>query len=282
MSRLEETRHANQSRTRGLVSDRASGARVDANTFAPPADLADIVEVAWLGRWDLPDDAPHVTRLLGDPCVHVVWEWGSAGALTERVVGVWTKLWVRTLAGRGAVRGFKLRAGAAAALVDDASAFTNAITELRSLHPSAPRAADLDAQSSADDAVFAALSRWLAGARRHHDDTRSAIDAVAIARADPRLTRVDQLCQAVGLSERSLQRLFRMHVGASPKQVLRRTRLQEAAERLQRGDQPSLTDLAFELGYADQAHFARDWRAAVATAPSSFGASRQPPHVSKG
>jgi AraC-like DNA-binding protein len=185
-------------------------------------------------------------------------------------VGVWTRLWERRLDGRGAVRGFKLRPGAAAALVDDASAFSDQVTALDAVVPAPPRAATFDPAASADEVVFEALSAWLARVRRHHADTPTAVQAVAVARADPALGRVDQLCAAVGLSERSLQRLFRLHVGASPKQILRRLRLQEAAVRMERGDHVSLTDLAFSLGYADQAHFTRDWRAAVAVAPSGF------------
>lgn len=270
MARLEETRPTGAGRARGLVSDRASGSRVEARTFAPPPALADLVEALWVGRWDLPDDAPHTTRLLGDPCLHLVWEWGGTGAPAERLVGVWTRLWVRKLEGRGAVRGVKLRAGAAAALVDDATAFKNAITPLHAVHPDAPRASDLDPHAASDEDAFARLSRWLVDVRRHHPDTPTAVRAVALARTDPALARVDQLSAAVGLSERALQRLFRLHVGASPKQVLRRTRLQEAAVRMERGDHVSLTDLAYELGYADQAHFTRDWRAAVQTTPSAF------------
>lgn len=270
MRRLEETRPTGNGRARGLVSDRASGARVEARTFAPPAELADVVEALWVGRWDLSPDAPHVTRLLGDPCLHVVWEWGGAAAPPERLVGVWTRLWERRLEGRGAVRGFKLRPGAAAALVDDASAFSDRITPLDAVVEAPPRAVTFDPAAPADEEAFASLSAWVARVRRQHPDTATAVQAVAVARADPGLGRVDQLGAAVGLSERSLQRLFRLHVGASPKQILRRLRLQEAAVRMERGDHVSLADLAYALGYADQAHFTRDWRAAVDATPSSF------------
>jgi len=67
-------------------------------------------------------------------------------------------------------------------------------------------------------------------------------------------SRVDQLVDLSGLGERELQRMFKRNVGTSPTQVLRRQRLQGAAVRLDRGDVPSLADLAHELGYADQVH----------------------------
>src|SRR5690606_2550048 len=112
----EETRPTGLGRARGLVSSRRSGARVDASTLAPSPDLADVVATHWYGRWDLRDEPPHTTELLGDPCVHIVVE-RSETEHGARVVGVWTRRWQRTLEARGWVRGIKLRAGAVRALL---------------------------------------------------------------------------------------------------------------------------------------------------------------------
>lgn len=282
MGRLEQTRPTGNGRARGLVSSRTSGARVKARTFAPPPELADVVAALWVGRWSLPADAPHVTRLLGDPSLHVVWETGSGVAMPERVVGVWTRLWERRLEGCGVVRGIKLRAGAGRALVDDASTLRNTIAPLSEVLASgslaAPLAGDLAFSPDDDEAVLTQLVGWLGSVRRPEPDIAVAVQVVERLRADPSLMRVDQLTAATGFSERGLQRLFRLHVGASPKQVLRRARLQEAAARLERGDYPSLADLAFELGYADQAHFTRDWRDAVALTPAAFAREAAPNH----
>jgi AraC-like DNA-binding protein len=62
-------------------------------------------------------------------------------------------------------------------------------------------------------------------------------------------------------------------VGAPPKWLIRRVRLQEAALRIERGDGPSLAGLAAELGYADQAHLARDFKRAVGKSPGEFAKS---------
>jgi hypothetical protein len=47
-------------------------------------------------------------------------------------------------------------------------------------------------------------------------------------------------------------------------------RLHEAVERLDRGDHVDLGFLARDLGYFDQAHFARDFRAAVGRPPAAY------------
>jgi len=70
-----------------------------------------------------------------------------------------------------------------------------------------------------------------------------------------------------------LQRIFREHVGASPKWVIRVRRLQDAAMRIERRE-IGLAALAAELGYTDQAHFARDFKAIVGKTPIEFARLR--------
>ena len=63
--------------------------------------------------------------------------------------------------------------------------------------------------------------------------------------------------------------LFREYVGVTPKWVIQRYRLFEAAERLASG-QADGAQLAHELGYFDQAHFIRDFKAMVGKSPLAF------------
>jgi AraC-like DNA-binding protein len=72
-----------------------------------------------------------------------------------------------------------------------------------------------------------------------------------------------------GLGVRALQRLFREYVGVTPKWVIQRYRLFEAAERLSAGDADGAV-LAHALGYFDQAHFIRDFKAMVGKPPLAF------------
>jgi len=118
--------------------------------------------------------------------------------------------------------------------------------------------------------------RLLHGLRAHGwtDDPRlEEVAAVyALMLKDPSITRVDQLCRALGYSRRTLQRLFREYVGVTPKWVLQRVRLHEAAERI--ADEPSADAamLALDLGYFDQAHFIKDFKAVVGRSPAEYAA----------
>nr|WP_286672575.1 helix-turn-helix domain-containing protein [Cohnella hashimotonis] len=73
-----------------------------------------------------------------------------------------------------------------------------------------------------------------------------------------------------GLSVRSLQRLLDRYIGVSPKWILQRFRLQEAAERIRQGGAADWSALAADLGYYDQAHFIRDFKSVVGQTPDAY------------
>jgi AraC-like DNA-binding protein len=258
-----------------LVSSRTSGRRTDSRRYEPPADLADVVEVFWNGRWDLRGESPHTTELLSDPSVHFSFESGDS-LPGGRLVGVWTRLWRRKLAGRGWVRGIKLKAGALRAFVAaPAFHFTNRVVPLSEICGEHARAVEHAVLTTDDYAeAFAILETWLRRARRAPEpDLVLAISITSRIACEGSITTVEQLSHATGLGARALQRLFREHVGASPKWVIRRHRLQEVALRLERGDRVTLAMLAADLGYTDQAHLARDFKSAVGKTPSDFALS---------
>jgi AraC-like DNA-binding protein len=87
---------------------------------------------------------------------------------------------------------------------------------------------------------------------------------------DPGLRRVDELSAASGLTARTLQRLFADYVGVSPKWVMRRARLHEAAERADTGEPVDWAMLASDLGYADQAHLTRDFTVTIGIPPTRY------------
>jgi len=87
---------------------------------------------------------------------------------------------------------------------------------------------------------------------------------------DPAVARVDELAARHAMSTRTLQRLFRPYVGVGSKWVLKRYRLHEAAERIAEGLDGGWAATALELGYFDQAHFIRDFKALVGASPAQY------------
>lgn len=97
---------------------------------------------------------------------------------------------------------------------------------------------------------------------------------VALA-ADPAVTGVDGLAAAAGLSPRTVQRLFRRFAGVGAKAVLTGARVQDAVAELDRSGpagRPDLAELAARLGWADQAHFTRDFGRATGWTPGRYAA----------
>jgi AraC-like DNA-binding protein len=94
--------------------------------------------------------------------------------------------------------------------------------------------------------------------------------AVRLLEEDRELNRVSELAERLGLSVRSVQRLFADLVGLGPSWVIRRYRLHEAAARATEGGDVDWARLAIQLGYYDQAHLVRDFTATVGTAPARY------------
>lgn len=74
---------------------------------------------------------------------------------------------------------------------------------------------------------------------------------------------------ALGLSERTLQRLTPRLFGFAPKPLLRRQRFLRALDRAVHNPGRPFTEL-LEAGYADQPHFVREFRAFMGLSPSAY------------
>ena len=83
----------------------------------------------------------------------------------------------------------------------------------------------------------------------------------------------ESLTAETGYSSRHLARLFRERCGLSPKGLRRIQRVNTAARLIQGQMDISLTSLAQELGYFDQAHFIHDFRAVCGVTPGAYRAS---------
>ncbi len=88
------------------------------------------------------------------------------------------------------------------------------------------------------------------------------------------------IAQDLALSPRQLKRQLKEFTGLTPKALARSVRLQSAFNRLHARCFPNLAHLAQDLGYTDQAHFIRDFKALTGATPGQFlRATRMAPHV---
>lgn len=268
--------------TAGIV-DPGAAARAFTLVRVPPADdVAALVERHWVLHWDLAPGESFTQVVVPHPCVNLVVEADATAAH-----GIPTGLFERTLTGRGIVVGTKFRPGGFRPLLGRSMTAMRGVSApvgallgpaARRLEPEhggheilATARRDPNAAVREVERVLRALPAFEDVARRP-DPRLAQVDRVfrTVLAGGARLTRVGDLADAVGLSRRALERLLRDHVGVSPKWVLQRHRVHLAAELLAAGPDRQLAALALDLGYFDQAHFARDFAAALGTAPAAY------------
>jgi AraC-like DNA-binding protein len=256
---------------RGVLNPADAAGRFELLREDPAEDLSGYVEFHWIVRWDLRGRPPHLQKVLSHPNVHLVFEEPE-----PTVYGVQRGVFERQLEGRGMVHGVKFRPGAFRPLlggpvldlvdrtVPAADLFGPAVIEVQR-----PLLGGTEVRQVAEMARIA--EDFLRDLLPEPDLVAGEVAGIVARITDaPSLFRVDDLAAELGLSMRSLQRLFAEYVGASPKWVLRRARLHEAAARAEQEDGMDWAALAADLGYSDQAHLTRDFTAAVGVPPARY------------
>lgn len=234
----------------------------------PSADIARFVEHFWSCAWDLRGQPPYEQRVLSYPCVNLVFDRRRPG-----VFGVPKETFVTVLSDRGAVLGVRFRPGGFRPwLGADVSTITDGVVPFsRWLGGDDVALTEEVLAIEPLSARIARVEELLRAALPEPDPTVDIVHAIVTRiENDASIRRVDDAARIAGLGMRDLQRLFRSYVGVSPKWVIRRARLQEAAFRLAGGTHVDLAALAQELGYFDQAHLTRDFTRFVGRPPASY------------
>ncbi len=256
----------------------ASGYAPPIHRYAPSPDLADVVRRYWMPVWSLPAGATSVQRVLQYPvCLAVV------SADYALLVGPSRGLSTQELTGSGWALGTMFQPAVGTALVGGpVDGLTDAarplddpdlVDGIRSAIGDAP---DDPARRAEAVALLEEHLRRLLPV----DEEGLLVNAIVEhVEGDPAVQRVGQICEKFAITERTLQRLLARRVGLSPKWLVQRRRLHEAAERLRdaAGGRPDLARVAADLGYADQAHFGRDFKTVTGLTPGEFAAEPAPP-----
>ena len=75
----------------------------------------------------------------------------------------------------------------------------------------------------------------------------------------------------MGYSERHIVNIFNEYVGLSPKRFIQLTRFNESLKMLDKmKDTDKLSDIAYQMGYHDQAHFSRDFKSFCGKTPKEL------------
>ncbi|MEJ2868400.1 helix-turn-helix domain-containing protein [Actinomycetospora sp. OC33-EN08] len=271
--------------SRGILDPWLLQQRVSFTRHAAGPALAGLVDFVWAVRWDLPPGGDHRQEVLPHPSMNV--SVGTPDARSGRTAseavlnGVYLDLVDREMAGTGWTVAAKSTVGGFGAFLDDVSVYNGSVVDVgvvpgldasALLSAMGPDAADARAAEPARVGVLvSALEDALAVADAARVEQARTVAAVArIAETDREVRRLDDLAARAGVGARALQRAFARCAGVSPTWVLRRYRLLEAAEAVRDGTRVSWSEVAGALGYADQAHLVRDFRAALGRTPEAY------------
>jgi AraC-like DNA-binding protein len=247
--------HKRDNPPRGILkSGVADSTRYRYVRYHPSPDLATYVEHFWLVEWDLRGKEPELAETLPHPSVHMIFEAGGRSC----ILGPSRSKFSRVLEGRGGIFAVK---------------FTPA-----GFHPFAKGMVrvddDLDRavlSESTDAARIGLVEDFLRARNPAFDQNVHRANEIVYAVANDRsILTVEDLVERYQQPTRALQRLFSKYVGVSPKWVIQRYRLHEAAAQLAAGGPVDQASLAAELGYFDQAHFIRDFKKIVGVTPAAY------------
>lgn len=234
--------------------------------IAAPDDLGSIVAWFWIPQWNLAPGRTSRQNILPFPACNLVVEPDGV-----TVVGPTTRHTHRDLTGTGWAVGALLRPAASAALDISPRELRDSFRE----YPAPDLFESISATMTVESPdVSDAASRFAAWLREHSTPpSGSAVLANELAdliARDRSIVRVDDLARQVSMSVRNVQRLADRHIGLPPLAIIRRYRLQEAAERLRMDQTIAIAEVAADLAYTDQAHFSADFNQTLGMPPGAY------------
>lgn len=253
---------------RGVLYHKMDSEYFGLSRYHPSETIAFFVEHYWIVKWDLRGKEPFEQDVLSHPSVHLVFEKNNT-----RIWGVVSGKFTRKLEGEGKVLGIKFRPGAfypfyqqsVSGFTDETLHFNDVFDEdLKNLE------SKIFKQNYIEQMVEEVESFLMNHLPEQDSNIQKINEIIEMVMDESSIIKVDNLIGRFDLSKRTLQRLFKKYVGVSPKWIIQRYRLHEAAEKLATGETKNWPQLALDLGYYDQSHFIRDFKAVVGKSPAEY------------
>ena len=217
--------------------------------LAPPPELRDVVACLWVRVHASGDDV----RVVPDACSDVVWQQGEG----TTVVGPDTGAKLVAGAPGDILIGMRFRPGAGGGALRTP---LDALRDQRVEASEVDRAFDL----AGDLAPADVIAGFLAAVAGRRPDELVAEAARRLGAADVRT-----VARELSISDRQLRRRFHTAVGYGPKTLERVLRFRRFVNAIDDG-RADLAALAFDVGYADQAHLTREATRLAGLPPAAF------------
>jgi AraC-like DNA-binding protein len=257
---------------KGILKAEAGMQKFSLMRYQPAEDLALYIEQYWVVRWDLRGQAPYRQVILSYPNVNLSFEKENNKIFTG-IYGVPQKTFARLLQDQGVVLGVKFRPGGFYPFwKQPVSLLTGQTLGIRDVLGIDVK--DMEEQIFAmesDEEMVGLVERFLLERHPDKDNNVTLVNRIVQSAIENReIIKVEDMVSLFGINKRTLQRLFSRYVGVSPKWVIQRYRLQEAAELMEKGSVTDWAKLSQDLGYYDQAHFIKDFKAMLGRSPEEY------------
>ncbi|QHW32028.1 helix-turn-helix transcriptional regulator [Paenibacillus rhizovicinus] len=257
---------------RGILKAEAARQHFTLQRFEPSPDLAPYIERYWTVRWDLTGQAPYSQVILSYPNLNISFERDHKGPFAG-VYGIPQRTYTRHLQDEGEVLGIKFRPGGFYPFwKQPAVLLTGKTIALAAIFGEHARETETQLFNEGTDEGKIRLAEAFLRSRMPEQDEGAALagDIVQHVIDHREVTKVEELADRFGLNKRSLQRLFSRYVGVSPKWTIQRFRMQEAAELIEKQGVPDWISLSQDLGFYDQAHFIKCFKAMIGRSPEEY------------
>ncbi|GGH09530.1 helix-turn-helix domain-containing protein [Paenibacillus segetis] len=257
---------------KGILKAEAGMQKFSLMRYEPAASLSQFIEHYWVVRWNLNGKAPFRQVILSYPNVNLAFEYENNEIFTG-VYGVTTTTYPRLLNDEGRVLGVKFRPGGFYPFWQQPILLlTDKVLGFRDVFGIDEK--ELEQQIFAmenEEEMVQLAEQFLLDRLPEQDDNVELINRIIQFTVDNRqITKVEDIVQQFGMNKRTLQRLFSRYVGVSPKWVIKRYRLQEAVEIMEKDAALDWPKLAQDMGYYDQAHFIKDFKAMIGKSPEEY------------
>ncbi len=244
--------------------------------FAPGAALGDSIECFWRSTIRDENGFESLHRVLPDGCMDLLFDLSPQHIARASIIGTMTRGQTVVRTGRVELVGVRFRPGGLSRFLRlDAGELTDARAELSEFWGRSARDVCRRLQEAPAERRIDILQDVLRNRAGQAQPDAFVQHCVARIEASHGAFRMSDLERSTGFSARQLERKFARHVGISPKTFARVVRLRSVIAALRRSNTFGWADLAGEFGFADQPHFAREFKALCGVSPSEYASQKQ-------
>jgi AraC-like DNA-binding protein len=233
-----------------------------------PESVRNLVQWFWIPEWDIAPGHTSRQHVIAFPASNLVVQQD----LVE-FAGPTTRRSHRDLTGRGWAVGALLRPALVPHFTDDPESLRDAQLPLplADLHASVLAAVSGTDPAERRQRAVEAFTGWLVAEDPEVSEEGLLANAMMdLIGSSAEVTRLEDAAARLFVSPRTLQRVAKKYIGLSPSALIRRRRLQEAADRSRTDPAADLAAIAAELGYTDHAHLTNDFQRTLGFTPSTY------------